>query len=208
MCSIAMTYRNRDLLDYAREAPCALRLGPCSEQVGPCHSDQLEDGRGEGHKSSDALCIPGCAACHALFTREHLGRQGYFEVHARALKRYIVWLFSTGRINVKRKGATAAAPADKVAERKAAPATNGKRVFENMTKVFITIGKDVLVVRVWSKAKERSFVGRSEVLALQNKVPFENVDRLADAIEAVPNVSAYEIVATNGMGGVVYMEWP
>jgi hypothetical protein len=53
----------------------------------------LEDGRGVGHKSHDALAVPGCVACHALFTRKNLGRDGYAEAHAKALKKYIVWAF-------------------------------------------------------------------------------------------------------------------
>lgn len=205
-----MTHRDRALLDQAHDAPCFVQLACDGNPSVPAHSDMLEDGRGEGHKSHDCLAVGCCPGCHRLFTREHLGRKGYFEVHARALKRYIVWLFTTGRIHVKRKGATLPVVPQPAPESRGQklPRKSSGRVFENMTKVFITIGKDVLVVQVRSKAKERSFVGRAEVLALKNKVPFENIDRLADAIEAVPNVIRYEITGTDGMGGAVYMEWP
>lgn len=95
-----MTHRNRKLLDVAHDAPCMLNLGPCWGDVVPCHSDSLEDGRGYSHKSHDALAVPGCVGCHALFTRKNLGRERYGAVHASALKRYLVWLFENGRIAV------------------------------------------------------------------------------------------------------------
>lgn len=95
-----MTFRSRKLLDIAHDAPCFLNLGPCSGQVVPCHSDQLEDGRGVGHKSSDALVVPGCVACHGKFTRAYLGRDQYKEIHIKALKRYLVWMWTEGKVTV------------------------------------------------------------------------------------------------------------
>lgn len=96
-----MTYRNRKLLDIAHDAPCFLELAPtCSNHASvPCHSDQLQDGRGVGHKSHDCLAIPGCPDCHAIFDRRHLGVD-YFVKHAMAFKRYMVWLWENGRIGV------------------------------------------------------------------------------------------------------------
>lgn len=96
-----MTIRNRKLLDIAHGAPCMLQLADqCFGDVVACHSDQLEDGRGVGHKSHDCLAVPGCVACHKLFERHHLGRNWYAEIHARALKRYIVWLFENEKLKV------------------------------------------------------------------------------------------------------------
>lgn len=96
-----MTHRNRKLLDVAHDAPCFLHIVTCSSgQVVPCHSDQLEDGRGVGHKSHDCLAIPGCVACHAKFTREFLGRDQYDHIHARAFKRYSVWLWENEKVRV------------------------------------------------------------------------------------------------------------
>lgn len=89
-----MTHRSRKLLDVAHTAPCMLQIAEqCFGDVVACHSDQLEDGRGVGHKSHDCLAVPGCVACHALFTRANLGRDEYARVHAAALKRYLVWAF-------------------------------------------------------------------------------------------------------------------
>ncbi len=97
-----MTHRSRKLLDVAHEAPCFLVLSPtCGNHPSvPCHSDQLSDGRGVGHKSHDCLAIPGCPDCHALFTREHMGKQAYQYVHARALKEYLVWLWQNNKVKV------------------------------------------------------------------------------------------------------------
>lgn len=94
------TYRNRKLLDISHEAPCFLLLSPaCGNHPSvPCHSDMLEHGRGVGHKSEDCLAIPGCPSCHALFTRENLGREGYFMTWARAFAAYVIWQWKNGKV--------------------------------------------------------------------------------------------------------------
>ncbi len=95
-----MTHRNRKLLDKAHEAPCMLELGePCGIHPSvPCHSDMLKHGRGGGHKSHDCLAVAGCPDCHAKFTREHLGRDGYEEIWAAAFAKYTVWLHENGKV--------------------------------------------------------------------------------------------------------------
>lgn len=103
-----MTYRNRALLDLAHDAPCMLLLGArgCGNDPSvPCHSDLLHHGRGIGHKSGDQFAVPGCPACHAIFTREYLGRRGdgYFNTWLTAHERYLTWLFETGRLRVAKK---------------------------------------------------------------------------------------------------------
>lgn len=98
-----MTYRNRRLLDLANEAPCMLRLGAegCGNHPSvPCHSDMLRHGRGAGHKTPDPLAVAGCPACHAKFTREHLGRDGYEWAWMQAHERYTVWLWEQGKVKV------------------------------------------------------------------------------------------------------------
>lgn len=97
-----MTYRSRKLLDVAHEAPCFLQLADdCGRNPSvPCHSDQLRHGRGAGHKSHDAFAVPGCPSCHTLFTREHLGREGYDEVWRTAFEAYVVWLFENQKLKV------------------------------------------------------------------------------------------------------------
>jgi hypothetical protein len=98
-----MTHRDRKLLDLAHEAPCMLELGAlgCGNDLSvPCHSDVLRHGRGVGHKSHDCLAVPGCPACHAVFSRKHLGRPGYDSVWLAAFERYQVWLWENGKVRV------------------------------------------------------------------------------------------------------------
>lgn len=98
-----MTHRCRPLLDLTHEAPCMLLLGAdgCGNFPSvPCHSDALEHGRGCGHKSHDCLAPPGCPACHAIFTRKHLGHDGYLLAHASALARWVVWLWENRKVKL------------------------------------------------------------------------------------------------------------
>lgn len=96
------THRDRKLLDISHEAPCFLHL---SETCGrypsvPCHSDSLKHGRGVGHKSHDCFAVPGCPDCHALFTRKHLGREGYEVKWREAAEAYWVWLWTNRKVRV------------------------------------------------------------------------------------------------------------
>lgn len=96
-------HRDRKLLDLAHEAPCMLQLGVdgCGANASvPCHSDALEHGRGAGSKSHDCLAVAGCPACHAAFTRERLGRDGYLQAWGRAMARWLAWLWSNGKVRV------------------------------------------------------------------------------------------------------------
>lgn len=99
-----MTHRDRKLLDVAHDAPCMLQLGTngCGNNASvPCHSDMQKHGRGHSHKSHDCLAVAGCPSCHAMFTREHLGRNGYEDAWMKAITRYWVWLWTEGRVMVK-----------------------------------------------------------------------------------------------------------
>lgn len=98
-----MTHRDRKLLDVAHEAPCMLLLASegCGNNASvPCHSDMLRHGRGQGHKSNDCLAVPGCPACHAVFDRKHLGRDGYEAAWLAAFERYQVWLWQENKVRV------------------------------------------------------------------------------------------------------------
>lgn len=98
-----MTHRDRKLLDLAHDAPCMLRLGApgCGTNPSvPCHSDMQRHGRGVGHKSHDVFAIAACPACHAIFTRANLGRDGYEAAWLVGLERYLVWLWSEGKVKV------------------------------------------------------------------------------------------------------------
>ena len=94
---------DRKLLDLAHGAPCFLVLGApgCGiDKSVPCHSDMLRHGRGVGHKSNPVFAVAGCPACHAIFTRAHLGRDGYESAWLAAHERYLAWLWDMGRIKV------------------------------------------------------------------------------------------------------------
>jgi hypothetical protein len=96
-------HRDRRLLDVAHEAPCMLQLGVegCGNNLSvPCHSDMQRHGRGVGNKSHDCLAVPGCPACHAVFTRSHQGQAGYEQTWLCALERYLVWLWKNKRVRV------------------------------------------------------------------------------------------------------------
>jgi hypothetical protein len=97
------THRNRALLDVAHEAPCMLLLGVpgCgNDKSVPCHSDMLRHGRGVGHKSHDCFAVPGCPACHSIFTRKHLGTPMYEATWQQANERFQVWLWRNGKVKV------------------------------------------------------------------------------------------------------------
>jgi hypothetical protein len=98
-----MMHRNRKLLDIAHDAPCFLNLASdCGKDKSvPCHSDMLRHGRGVGHKTHDCYAIPGCPACHNLFTREHLGGDSYGAVWAESFENYVLWLWQNDKIGVK-----------------------------------------------------------------------------------------------------------
>jgi hypothetical protein len=97
------THRDRKLLDVAHEAPCMLGIATmgCGENLSvPCHSDMLRHGRGVGHKSHDCFAVPGCPACHYIFTRKYLGSPLYEITWAAANERYQVWLWRNGKVRV------------------------------------------------------------------------------------------------------------
>jgi hypothetical protein len=94
---------NRPLLNLARESPCMLRLAPgCGQNASvACHSDMLRHGRGIGSKSHAAFAVPGCPACHAVFTRAKLGRDGYAEKWLAAHEEYMRWIWDGGLVVVR-----------------------------------------------------------------------------------------------------------
>lgn len=60
-----MTYRNRNLLDLAHEAPCCAQFPHrCNGQSVPAHSNELLYGRGASHKSDDIFHAAVCPEAH------------------------------------------------------------------------------------------------------------------------------------------------
>ena len=63
-----MTYKNKKLLELARQIPCTL----CGKEDGTivaAHSNQQKDGKGTGIKSADYRIASLCYGCH-LFSEE------------------------------------------------------------------------------------------------------------------------------------------
>jgi len=62
-----MTYRNRQLLDLAHEAPCFAKFPhDCNAHMGcvPAHSNWLLFGRGSSHKTPDWAFAAVCSNAH------------------------------------------------------------------------------------------------------------------------------------------------
>jgi hypothetical protein len=57
-------YRNKKLLEYARQLPCQ-HCGIDDGTVVAAHSNQLRDGKGRGLKASDYRIASLCYTCHS-----------------------------------------------------------------------------------------------------------------------------------------------
>lgn len=60
-----MSYRNRKILDFARDRPCVL-CGGCDGTTVAAHSNALEHGRGIGLKTPDFMVAYVCQHHHDL----------------------------------------------------------------------------------------------------------------------------------------------
>ena len=85
----------------------------------------------------------------------------------------------------------------------------GTRVYESMTRV----RHYDCTVRVWAKETDFHFGPRAEVELAVVQVPrlFDFVlqaEAIAEALDRLPDISAYEILDERGNGAVVYPDWP
>lgn len=97
-----MTYRNRKLLDAAKQAPvCFLCEKTNDGTVVACHSNQIRDGKGTGHKASDVRVAFLCHNCHAAIDHgKEMNRTQKIERWELAHRSSIGWLFESGIIDV------------------------------------------------------------------------------------------------------------
>ena len=58
-----MTYKNKKLLELARQIPCTL-CGVEDGTIVAAHSNQQKDGKGTGIKASDSMVDSLCSKCH------------------------------------------------------------------------------------------------------------------------------------------------
>lgn len=95
-----MTYRNRKLLDAAREAPHCMGCGKHNEgDVVAAHSNQSRDGKGGAHKAHDYRVAFLCCGCHTeLDQGRRMSREDRVAFWEAAHRKTIGWLFESGRV--------------------------------------------------------------------------------------------------------------
>jgi hypothetical protein len=99
-----MTYRNRKLLDLARDCPHCMSCRSHNDgSVVAAHSNSQEFGKGMGIKASDAAIAFLCDDCHSLVD----GRTGKLDRFERetmfykaSMKTY-VWMMEQGKLELK-----------------------------------------------------------------------------------------------------------
>jgi hypothetical protein len=96
-----MMYRNRKLLDLARELPCQ-HCGVSDGTVVAAHSNQLRDGKGRGIKAHDYRIASLCFRCHAeLDQGATMSKQERVEMWEEAHRKTIGLFFELGLIAVQ-----------------------------------------------------------------------------------------------------------
>jgi hypothetical protein len=96
-----MMYRNRKLLDLARELPCQ-NCGISDGTVVAAHSNQLRDGKGRGLKAHDYRIASLCFTCHVeLDQGSKMSKQERVEMWEEAHRNTIGLLFERGLIVVQ-----------------------------------------------------------------------------------------------------------
>ena len=93
-------YRNRKLLDAARELPCQ-HCGIQDGTVVAAHSNQMRDGKGRSLKANDYRIASLCFKCHSeLDQGAQMSRAERLEMWEEAHRRTIGQLFENGIIGV------------------------------------------------------------------------------------------------------------
>lgn len=97
-----MTYRNRDLLDLARLAPCCMSCGKANEgDVVAAHANSQVYGKGAGLKAADWAVAYVCGDCHhAIDQSSKLDEESRAALWLRAHVKTQDWLFSEGHLVV------------------------------------------------------------------------------------------------------------
>ena len=95
-----MIYRNKRLLEIARNFPCQ-HCGIDDGTVVAAHSNQLRDGKRKGIKASDYRIASLCFKCHAeLDQGKNLSKQERLEMWEEAHRKTIALLFDNGHLQV------------------------------------------------------------------------------------------------------------
>ena len=94
-----MTYRNKKLLELARQIPCTL-CGIEDGTIVAAHSNQQKDGKGTGIKSADYRIASLCYGCHMeLDQGRSLTKSQRLELWEQAHRKTIGELFERGFIH-------------------------------------------------------------------------------------------------------------
>jgi hypothetical protein len=94
-------YRNRKLLDAARQLPCQ-HCGIQDGTIVAAHSNQLRDGKGRGLKALDYRIASLCFSCHSdLDQGTKLSKAERVEMWEAAHRKTIGEFFEQGIINTK-----------------------------------------------------------------------------------------------------------
>lgn len=101
MGCFSIMYRNRKLLDLARQLPCQ-HCGIDDGTTVAAHSNQLRDGKGRGLKAHDYRIATLCFSCHSeLDQGQKLNKSERVEMWENAHRSTIAELFDRGLIDVK-----------------------------------------------------------------------------------------------------------
>ena len=97
-----MTYRNRKLLDAARDCPECMGCGRANDgTIVAAHSNQIRDGKGTGHKAADYRIAFLDLVCHAeLDQGKTMNREEKVAFWERAHRKSIAWLFESGKVKI------------------------------------------------------------------------------------------------------------
>ena len=98
-----MTYRNRKLLDAAKEAPVCFGCGKANEgDVVMAHANWSEYGKGAGLKANDWAVAAICTMkCHAYVDSSKASKEEKKQFWIAAHVKTLSWLFETGKVVVK-----------------------------------------------------------------------------------------------------------
>lgn len=95
-----MNYRNRKLLDTARDMPC-MSCGCQDGTIIPAHGNGSLFGKGFGIKAHDVFFAGLCGRCHAEYDQgNRMSREEKREFFLRAMMATWLWLWTNNRIRV------------------------------------------------------------------------------------------------------------
>lgn len=98
-----MNYRNKKLLQLARECPFCMHCRKVNQgDVVAAHSNQLRDGKGMGIKAHDYRIAYLCNTCHMEIDQGHRFEKAEKErIWEQCHRKTIGWLFENDHLEVK-----------------------------------------------------------------------------------------------------------